>query len=221
MQWYGRTYSAYHLCYPSCIIQWYGGTYSAYHLSYHQRRVELPYMSKRSYGHMALGNNGGVNRVFFSRSYSVISPWVSSFWRTWAWFATRCRVTPEVVIWPGALIQQLPTVLHGDVQGRLLKPKALSRRLLGMAHGFSSHLTFQEVLYLTYDIVRRVPARQIQQDYSFSSKTIADWGKFCRETMLVYTEGCSDKNGGTNKTVEIDESMFGRRKYNRGHPVNP
>jgi hypothetical protein len=29
---------------------------------------------------------------------------------------------------------------------------------------------------------------------------------FCRETMLVFLEGCSVKIGGPNKTVEIDES---------------
>jgi transposase-like protein len=37
--------------------------------------------------------------------------------------------------------------------------------------------------------------------------------------MLVYMEGCSEKIGGRNKTVEIDESKFGRRKYHMGHPV--
>jgi transposase-like protein len=42
---------------------------------------------------------------------------------------------------------------------------------------------------------------------------------FCRETMLVFLEGCSVKIGGPKKTVEIDESKFGRRKYHRGHPV--
>jgi hypothetical protein len=42
---------------------------------------------------------------------------------------------------------------------------------------------------------------------------------FCSEVMLVYMERSSVKIGGPNKTVEIDESKFGRRKYHRVHPV--
>jgi hypothetical protein len=42
---------------------------------------------------------------------------------------------------------------------------------------------------------------------------------FCRETTLVFLKGSSVKIDGRYKTVEIDESKFGRRKYRKGHPV--
>jgi hypothetical protein len=74
-------------------------------------------------------------------------------------------------------------------------------------------------MYLTYDIVCRVPVHIIRKEHRFCSDTIAAWGLFCRETMLVYMKGCSERIGGPNKTVEIDESKLGRRKYHRGHPV--
>jgi hypothetical protein len=68
----------------------------------------------------------------------------------------------------------------------------------------------QEIIFLTYDIVRHEPAHQIRNEHSFSSHTVAEWGMFCRETMLVFMECCSEKIGGPNKTVEVDESKFGR-----------
>jgi len=66
--------------------------------------------------------------------------------------------------------------------------------------------------------VCRDKATKIQSEYRLSSHTIADWGMFCRETTLVFLEGCSVKSG-PNTTVEIEESKFGLHKYNRGHPV--
>jgi hypothetical protein len=75
-------------------------------------------------------------------------------------------------------------------------------------------------MLLTYDILRRDQARQIENEHNLSDHTVADWGMFCRETMLEFLEGSSVKIGGPSKIVEIDESKIGRRKYNRGHPVD-
>ena len=82
------------------------------------------------------------------------------------------------------------------------------------------NLTLMEVMFLTYDIVRRVPAHSIHLEHQFGSGTIADWGLYCREAMLVYVKGCSRRIGGPNKTVEIDESRFGRRKDSMGRPLS-
>jgi hypothetical protein len=41
---------------------------------------------------------------------------------------------------------------------------------------------------------------------------------FCRETLLVYLEGSCETVGGPYKTVDINKTKFGRRKYHRGHP---
>jgi len=57
-----------------------------------------------------------------------------------------------------------------------------------------SNLTFQEICFLTYDIVRRETAHQIQNEHCFRSHTVCDWGMFCRETMMVFMEGCSHEN---------------------------
>ena len=56
-----------------------------------------------------------------------------------------------------------------------------------------SNLTFQEILYLMYDIMYHEPAHQIQHEHHFSPDMVADWGLFCRETMLVFMESCSEK----------------------------
>jgi len=71
-----------------------------------------------------------------------------------------------------------------------------------------SNLTFREISLVTYDIVCREPAHRIKEEYGLSSNIVADWGMFCRETMLVFMTGCSEKLGGPSKTVEIDESKY-------------
>jgi transposase-like protein len=71
-------------------------------------------------------------------------------------------------------------------------------------------------MFLTYDIVHQVPAHRIEEKYQFGSSAIAHWSQFCRKFMLEYLKGSSQRIGGPNKTVEIDESKFGRRKHGKG-----
>lgn len=72
-------------------------------------------------------------------------------------------------------------------------------------------------MFLTYDISRRVPAHIIQPQNHPIPSTMAYWGQFCKQAMLVYLEGCSERIGRPNKTVEIDECKLGRLVYHRGH----
>ena len=49
--------------------------------------------------------------------------------------------------------------------------------------------------------------------------TIVDWKQFCRDVCFQYFFNHPEQLGGPGRVVEIDESLFARRKYNRGHRV--
>jgi hypothetical protein len=84
----------------------------------------------------------------------------------------------------------------------------------------ASHLTLLQVTLLTYYILRRLPSRTIRLELHIANYTATNWTMFCREAMMDYVARSSEKLGGPGKTVEIDESFFGRRKYNRGRLRN-
>ncbi|KAF8790531.1 hypothetical protein HNY73_005540 [Argiope bruennichi] len=83
----------------------------------------------------------------------------------------------------------------------------------------SSRLTIEEIFLLTFEIVIGTRTGEIKEQYFFGDSTLSDWRQFINERILEYVEENSEKIGGVGKIVEVDESKFGKRKYNRGHRV--
>lgn len=68
--------------------------------------------------------------------------------------------------------------------------------------------------------VDNVELRVIKKQCRFGSQnTGVDWSSFCREVVLDYMIDRQEKIGGPGKTVELDETKIGKRKYNRGKRV--
>ena len=59
-----------------------------------------------------------------------------------------------------------------------------------------------------------------ERELELSCETVSDWLMYLREVQLeALIRHSTNKIGGANCTVEIDESKFGERKYNRGRLV--
>jgi transposase-like protein len=178
----------------------------------------MPFAPTSSFGRAALGDDGTANKLFltylfinmdigiqFLRDMGLIHRQMSC--NTCSRDMTWCVQSQSKVGFIWACRRHAATVCN---QFKFAKHRSWFQH---------SNLTFQQVLYLTYNIMWREPATRIKQEHRFSVTTISNWGQFCRETMLAYLQVCTQKIGGPNKIFEIDESKFGRRKYNRDHLV--
>ena len=184
--------------------------------SYHCRVMALPYVPAPLYGRSSHGHKGIARRLFLTYLF------------------TDKELSIQFLTDVGLLLSKFTCPKCGNDMARYADLSLKDgyrfrcrRKIYGskcsvsvsIRHGswfHNSNLTLGEVMKLTYDIVRRVPANTIQQEYQFSSSTVAHWGQYCKEVMLEYVKGSSQRIGGPNKTVEIDESKFGRRKHGKG-----
>uniref|UniRef100_A0A6P7GP23 Uncharacterized protein LOC114340417 n=1 Tax=Diabrotica virgifera virgifera TaxID=50390 RepID=A0A6P7GP23_DIAVI len=84
-----------------------------------------------------------------------------------------------------------------------------------------SLLPLKKMIIIIYGFANDFPQTQIKIESGVGSPTIVDWCNFCREVCTRYLQehpveiGGFDENGEPI-TVEIDESYFSPRKYNRG-----
>lgn len=75
-----------------------------------------------------------------------------------------------------------------------------------------SKLKIGESLLLTHCWWHQLPQSYCQFILKIAKHTSVDWASFCREVAVDIMITHSEKIGGEGKTVEIDESKFGRSK---------
>jgi transposase-like protein len=89
---------------------------------------------------------------------------------------------------------------------------------------FRSHLSLHQCICILYMWSYNYSCSVMKHELNISKQSVTDWMSFIRE---VCTNWClkSDQIGGINeedyspKEVEIDESVFGKRKYHHGRRV--
>ena len=91
----------------------------------------------------------------------------------------------------------------------------------------NSNLSVEQVLLIVYVFSAKITSYeqiihecQLSSESQLSKATVADWLSFCREVCLETIARETPKLiGGLGLTVEVDESKFGKRKYNKGRLV--
>lgn len=82
-----------------------------------------------------------------------------------------------------------------------------------------SQLSLEAVLKFIHFWVYNTPLNLIRLNLRIAQHTAVDFGNFCREIVYEQSVINSKPLGGPGMHVEIDESKFGKRKYNKGHRV--
>lgn len=83
----------------------------------------------------------------------------------------------------------------------------------------TSRIKLSTILQLMYQWSRQVRVSDAAAEVEISKRVAIDWYNFCRDVCGRYLLDHPVQVGGPGKVVKIDESKFGKRKYNRGRAV--
>lgn len=79
-----------------------------------------------------------------------------------------------------------------------------------------SHLKLEQIVKLTYYWVNKLPQEFVQRELRIGSrKTLIEWYNFAREVCVKIIQRESEIIGGNGVVVEIDETIFRHKKYNK------
>jgi hypothetical protein len=111
--------------------------------------------------------------------------------------------------------------LKGDkTKGMLRCSNSKCRKKLSMFNRtFFTRCTtpINEIMMVAYLWLLRAPWNCILSFTGLSENTVTNWIGFLREMVAMDVDTEDIMIGGEGIEVEIDETKFGKRKYNRGH----
>ena len=84
----------------------------------------------------------------------------------------------------------------------------------------NSRLPIRKIVLLICFWVDGLENQVIERYLQLTTKTVCKWAEKCRQVVYDHLFSHPEKIGGPGVIVEVDESMFGRRKYHRGHRVD-
>lgn len=109
--------------------------------------------------------------------------------------------------------------LHGKVFRCTKKACRKQVSLLKGSFFANGKLKVNEVLLIGYLWLNNCTHTTIHQMTGHSKNTISDYLRHYRQLVASSLEDDVDVIGGPGIIVQVDESKFGKRKNNRGHPV--
>jgi len=188
-------------------------------IPYQEDLQKLHSVPKASYGKTLVGKKGSPNALFFGFLFGDHERGVK--------FLQDCGLLKRDMLCPNcgsnmslsrsaATIDKYRWVCGKGKRGQ----RCRGTRSLRHSSWFTrSKLALVQIMLLTLDILVKIPAKGISKQHQIAKQTVTDWSHFCNDVILDYIQSTTEKIGGEGKVVEIDESKFGKRKYNRGHHV--
>lgn len=106
---------------------------------------------------------------------------------------------------------------------RCSNSRCRSKRSIREASFFANaRLDMSTMLMFMYLWSKDYTSKFIREELELARSTAVDWSRFCRGIAVYHYENeelSNEKIGGIGVVVEIDESVFSKRKYHRGGRV--